>query len=59
MSLLHNVCGRICAKIKWPEPIAAADVLSFLTEFYSVERAFLEREKLFGRNREHKHSPQG
>ena len=59
MTLLQDVCGRICVKIKWPAPIPAADVVSFLTEFYSVERAFLEREKLFGRNREHKHSPPG
>jgi uncharacterized RDD family membrane protein YckC len=57
MTLLEDVCGKICAKIEWPARIPAADVLSFLTEFYSVERAFLERERLFGRHREHKHIP--
>ena len=54
VTLLEDVCGKICAKIEWPAPIPAADVLSFLTEFYSAERAFLERERLFGRHREHK-----
>jgi uncharacterized RDD family membrane protein YckC len=54
MTLLADVCCKICAKIEWPTPIPAADVVSFLTEFYSAERAFLERERLFGRHREHK-----
>lgn len=55
MALLEGVCEKICAKIEWPTQIPAADVLSFLTEFYSAERAFLERERLFGRHRENKH----
>jgi uncharacterized RDD family membrane protein YckC len=54
MTLLGDVCGKICAKLAWPAPIPAADVVVFLTEFYSAERAFLERERLFGRHREDK-----
>jgi len=54
MTLLADVCGKICAKIEWPTPVPAAEVVSFLTEFYSAERAFLERERLFGRHREQK-----
>jgi uncharacterized RDD family membrane protein YckC len=56
MALLEDVCDKICAKIEWPAQIPAADVLSFLTEFYSAERAFLERERQFGRHRENKHT---
>jgi len=55
-ALLAEVCGKICAKIAWPTPVPATDVVSFLTEFYSAERAFLERERLFGRHREDKNS---
>jgi hypothetical protein len=59
MALLTEVCGKICAKIAWPTPIPAYDVLGFLTEFYSAERAFLERERLYGRHREDKNSRPG
>jgi uncharacterized RDD family membrane protein YckC len=52
--LLTDVCSKICAKIEWPTPVPPADVVSFLTEFYSAQRAFLERERLFGRHREDK-----
>jgi uncharacterized RDD family membrane protein YckC len=56
MVLLTEVCGKICARIGWPTPVPAAEVVTFLTEFYSAERAFLERERLFGRHREDKNS---
>jgi uncharacterized RDD family membrane protein YckC len=56
MVLLAEVCGKIGAKIGWPTPVPAADVVRFLTEFYSAERAFLERERLYGRHREDKNS---
>jgi uncharacterized RDD family membrane protein YckC len=56
MALLTEVCGKICAKIEWSAPVPASDVVSFLTEFYSAERAFLERERLYGRHREDKNS---
>ena len=51
-----EVCAKICAKIGWTAPVPAADVVPFLTEFYSAERAFLERERLYGRLREDKNS---
>ena len=56
MALLTEVCTKICARIGWPTPVPAAEVVAFLTEFYSAERAFLERERLFGRHREDKNS---
>jgi len=59
MTLLQDVCGKICAKIGWPTTLLAAEVVPFLTEFYSAERAFLERERLYGRHREHKSGPAG
>ena len=56
MALLTEVCAKICAKIGWPTPVPAAELVTFLTEFYSAERAFLERERLYGRHREDKNS---
>jgi uncharacterized RDD family membrane protein YckC len=56
MTLLTEVCGKICAKIGWTPPVPAADIVTFLTEFYTAERAFLERERLYGRHREDKNS---
>jgi uncharacterized RDD family membrane protein YckC len=56
MAVLTEVCGKICARIGWPAPVPAAEVVNFLTEFYSAERAFLERERLYGRHREDKNS---
>jgi uncharacterized RDD family membrane protein YckC len=58
MTLLTEVCGKICTKIGWTAPVPAADIVTFLTEFYSAERAFLERERLYGRHREDKNSRQ-
>ena len=37
------------------EPLAEADRLRFLRDFYTAQRAFLEREQLFGRRRADKH----
>ena len=56
VTLLAEVCGKICARIAWPAPVPAHEVVSFLTEFYTAERAFLERERLYGRHREDKNS---
>jgi uncharacterized RDD family membrane protein YckC len=55
-AVLTEVCGKICTKIAWTAPVPAAEVVAFLTEFYSAERAFLERERLYGRLREDKNS---
>jgi uncharacterized RDD family membrane protein YckC len=49
--LLRDVCDRICRKIEWTEPLAPADTRLFLRDFYTAQRAFLEREQLFGRPR--------
>jgi len=49
--LLVDVCDRIMRKIGWTEPLARADTPVFLRDFYTAQRAFLEREQLFGRPR--------
>jgi uncharacterized RDD family membrane protein YckC len=49
--LLRDVCDRICRKIDWPQPVPPADTALFLRDFYTAQRAFLEREQLFGRPR--------
>ena len=49
--LLIEVCGKICRKIGWEEPVAPKDVRRFLNDFYAAERAELERGQLFGRVR--------
>jgi uncharacterized RDD family membrane protein YckC len=49
--LLRDVCDRIVRKIAWTEPLAPADIALFLRDFYTAQRAFLEREQLFGRPR--------
>jgi uncharacterized RDD family membrane protein YckC len=56
MALLADVCTKICTKIDWPEPPRHAQIVDFLTQFYTAERAFLERERLFGRERADKHA---
>jgi uncharacterized RDD family membrane protein YckC len=53
--ILDEVCGKICRKIAWAEPVPAAERLRFLRDFYTAQRAFLEREQLFGRRRADKH----
>lgn len=50
-ALLRDVCDRICRKIDWPQPLPPADTAPFLRDFYTAQRAFLEREQLFGRPR--------
>ena len=57
--LQREVCDKICRKIEWREHIPAADTLVFLKEFYTAERAYLEREQLFGRSRADKHYKDG
>ena len=50
-ALLRDVCDRICRKIEWTDPLDPADTALFLRDFYTAQRAFLEREQLFGRPR--------
>lgn len=49
--LRREVCAKICRKIDWRHPVAEADTLLFLKEFYAAQRAYLEREQLFGKPR--------
>lgn len=58
--LLEEVCRKICNKIGWEEgEIPPGQVRRFLTDFYTAERADLERGQLFGRLREDKNSSVG
>jgi uncharacterized RDD family membrane protein YckC len=53
---LDEVCGKICRRIGWTAAVPPEQVLPFLREFYTAERAFLEREQLFGKARADKHA---
>jgi uncharacterized RDD family membrane protein YckC len=57
--LQRDVCARICRKIGWPEPVAEHDTYGFLQRFYTAQRAFLEREQLYGRQRLDKNDAAG
>jgi uncharacterized RDD family membrane protein YckC len=54
--VLDEVCAKICRKIGWSEPLSRRDVPAFLRDFYTAERAFLEREQLFGKARPDKYA---
>jgi uncharacterized RDD family membrane protein YckC len=53
--LLRDVCDRITRKIDWRTPVPDAEIVTFLRDFYTAQRAYLEREQLFGRARADKH----
>lgn len=53
---LREVCDKIRRKINWMEPVPDNMVRRFLTDFYTAERASLERGQLFGRVKEDKTS---
>jgi uncharacterized RDD family membrane protein YckC len=53
--LLREVSDRICRKIGWTAPLPEAQTVAFLRDFYAAQRAYLEREQLFGRSRADKH----
>ncbi len=57
--LRQDVCSRVCRKIGWQQPVPPGEVLDFLRRFYTAERAFLEREQLYGRPVEDKSSAGG
>jgi uncharacterized RDD family membrane protein YckC len=57
--VLNEVCDKICRRIGWSTPVAPADVVPFLREFYTAERAFLEREQLYGKARADKYAQPG
>jgi len=56
--VLAEVCEKICRKIGWLQPVPPQEVLPFLREFYTAERAFLERAQVFGRPRADKYGTQ-
>ena len=56
MAVLNEVCDKICRKISWPTPVPPNETVLFLREFYTAERAFLEREQLYGKARADKFS---
>ena len=53
--VLDDVCDKICRKIGWTGPVPRNDVVIFLRDFYTAERAFLEREQLYGKARADKY----
>jgi len=57
--VLTEVCDKICRKIGWSGPIPPDQVALFLRDFYTAERAFLEREQLYGKGRADKHAQPG
>ena len=42
-------------KIEWPSPLLEREVDLFLRDFYTAERAYLEREQLLGKSHVDKH----
>jgi uncharacterized RDD family membrane protein YckC len=53
--LLAEVREKICHKIGWSAPVPPQDTEVFLREFYTAQRALLEREQLFGKPRADKY----
>jgi uncharacterized RDD family membrane protein YckC len=47
--LRREVCQRICRKIGRTAPVPPQETAAFLQRFYTAQRAFLEREQLYGR----------
>jgi uncharacterized RDD family membrane protein YckC len=57
--VLNDVCDKICRRIAWTDPVPPNQVVLFLRDFYTAERAFLEREQLFGKGRADKYAQPG
>jgi uncharacterized RDD family membrane protein YckC len=53
--VLDEVREKICHKIGWTAPVPPGDTELFLREFYTAQRAFLEREQLYGKPRADKY----
>ena len=53
-ALRRDVCERICRKIGRTAPVLPEESKTFLRRFYAAQRAFLEREQLYGRPRDGK-----
>jgi uncharacterized RDD family membrane protein YckC len=56
MRVLNDVCDKICRRIVWTAPVPPNQVVLFLRDFYTAERAFLEREQLYGKSRADKYA---
>ena len=54
--ILDEVCDKICRKIGWSQPVPHGDVMTVLRDFYTAERAYLEREQLFGKPKADKYA---
>jgi uncharacterized RDD family membrane protein YckC len=55
LALLAQVRDKICKKIDWQSAVPEKDTVRFLRDFYTAQRAYLEREQLFGRRHADKH----
>ena len=53
--MLHDVGEKIRRKIGWTAPVPREKEVLFLKDFYAAERAYLEREQLFGKVKKDKH----
>jgi uncharacterized RDD family membrane protein YckC len=56
LRVLNDVCDKICRRINWTAPVPPSQVALFLRDFYTAERAFLEREQLYGKGRADKYA---
>ena len=56
VQVLDEVCDKICRKIGWTDPLPRREVTTFLRDFYTAERAYLEREQLFGKAKADKYA---
>jgi hypothetical protein len=57
--VLNDVCDKICRRIIWTAPVPPDQIALFLRDFYTAERAFLEREQLYGKGRADKYAQPG
>jgi uncharacterized RDD family membrane protein YckC len=55
--VLREVCDKICHRIGWTPEVPQNQLVTFLRDFYTAERAFLERGQLYGKVRADKFTP--
>jgi uncharacterized RDD family membrane protein YckC len=55
--VLREVCDKICHRIGWTSEVPQNQLVIFLRDFYTAERAFLERAQLYGKVRADKFTP--
>jgi hypothetical protein len=55
-AIQRDVCERVCRKIGWTSPVPSPETVAFLRRFYAAQRGFLERERLYGRQRADKNA---